>query len=64
MSLPLSNQRGCFGANRTNGQPLNLDNIVRRVILPALSPCVICGELESEHPPGGHTFERDKALSM
>ena len=48
-----------------NGKPLNLDNTVRRVILPALSPCAICGEQESEHlPDDGHTFERDKALPM
>ncbi len=48
-----------------NGQPLNLDNIVRRVILPALSPCAICREQESEHnPTTGHAFERDKNLPL
>jgi integrase len=47
-----------------NGQPLNLDNIVRRVILPALSSCVVCKQQESEHPPDGHAFQRDKALPM
>ena len=45
-----------------NGQPLNLDNIARRVIMPALSPCAICREQESEHLPDGHAFQRDKAL--
>ena len=47
-----------------NGQPLNLDNIARRIILPALSPCAICTQQESEHLPDGHTFQRDKALPM
>jgi integrase len=47
-----------------NGQPSNLDNIARRVIIPALSPCAICREQESEHAADGHTFQRDKALPM
>jgi integrase len=47
-----------------NGQPLNLDNIVRRVIMPAISPCAICRQQESEHLPDGHTFQRDKALPL
>lgn len=45
-----------------NGQPLNLDNIARRVIMPALSPCAGCHEQESEHKPDGHAYQRDKAL--
>jgi integrase len=45
-----------------NGQPLNLDNVARRVIVPALSPCAVCRKQESEHKPEGHIFERDKAL--
>jgi integrase len=47
-----------------NGQPLNLDNIARRVIVPALSPCVVCREQEDEHKPEGHKFQRDKALPL
>jgi integrase len=48
-----------------NGQPLNLDNIARRVIMPMLSLCAICREQEPEHlPADGHTFERDKALPL
>jgi integrase len=43
---------------------LNLDNIVRRVIMPALSPCAVCQQQESEHLPDGHAFERDKALPL
>jgi len=45
-----------------NGQPLNLDNVARRVIIPALSPCAVCKKQESEHKPEGHLFERDASL--
>jgi integrase len=45
-----------------NGQPLNLDNLVRRVIVPALSPCAVCKKQEEEHKPEGHVYERDKSL--
>src|SRR6267378_8540833 len=47
-----------------NGQPLNLDNIVKRVIMPALSPCAVCKMQEDEHLPDGHAFQRDKALPL
>ena len=47
-----------------NGQPLNLDNLSRRVISPALSPCVICRKQEEEHKPEGHVFQRDKSLPL
>jgi integrase len=45
-----------------NGQPLNLDNLARRVIVPALSPCVVCKKQEDEHKPEGHNFQHDKSL--
>jgi integrase len=45
-----------------NGNPLNLDNLARRVIIPAISRCVVCRKQESEHKPEGHIFERDKSL--
>src|SRR5947207_1933882 len=32
-----------------NGRPLNLDNLVRRVISPALSRCAVCRQPEAEH---------------
>src|SRR6266436_4375776 len=47
-----------------NGQPLNLDNIARRVIMPALSPCAVCKMQEDEHLPDGHSFERDSSLPL
>jgi integrase len=47
-----------------NGQPLNLDNVVRRVIVPALSRCGVCQKQEDEHKPEGHVFERDSSLPL
>jgi len=45
-----------------NGKPLNLDNLARRVIMPALSRCAVCRKSEEEHKPEGHLFERDNSL--
>jgi integrase len=47
-----------------NGKPLNLDNLVRRVIIPALSPCAVWRKQEKEHKPEGHVFERDSSLPL
>src|SRR5260370_750271 len=44
------------------GKPLNLDNLVKRAIVPALSLCVVCKKREDEHKPEGHIFERDNSL--
>ena len=45
-----------------NGKPLNLDNLVRRVIVPALTRCAVCGQAESEHAKDGHTFKLDSTI--
>jgi integrase len=45
-----------------NGKPLNLDNLARRIIIPALSRCAICRKQEDEHKPEGHIFKRDISL--
>ena len=45
-----------------NGKPLNLDNLVRRAIVPALTRCEVCGKPESEHAKDGHEFKFDSAL--
>jgi integrase len=45
-----------------NGQPLNLDNLARRVITPALSRCTVCRKREDEHKADGHMFKRDESL--
>jgi integrase len=45
-----------------NGKPLNLDNLVRRVIAPALSRCTVCRKQEDAHKPEGHIFQLDPTL--
>jgi len=45
-----------------NGKPLNLDNLARRVIIPALEKCSVCGKSEEVHKTDGHEFQRDKSL--
>jgi integrase len=45
-----------------NGQPLNLDNLARRVVIPAIEKCVKCQKPEADHKPEGHMFELDKSL--
>jgi integrase len=45
-----------------NGQPLNLDNLARRVIAPALSRCAVCRQPEAEHKAEGHLFEWDRSF--
>ena len=45
-----------------NKKPLNLDNLARRVIMPALSRCGVCRKSEEEHKPEGHVFKRDETL--
>jgi integrase len=44
------------------GQPLNLDNLARRVIQPRIEKCGICKLSKAEHKPEGHLFERDRTL--
>ena len=45
-----------------NGTPLHLDNLARRVVVPAFVRCAICRKSESEHKPEAHAFERDKTM--
>jgi len=45
-----------------NGKPLNLDNLVRRVIVPALTRCAVCSQPESEHAKDGHAFKLDTSI--
>ena len=45
-----------------NGSPLNLDNLARRVIQPALERCAVCKKPKREHETDGHLFERDKTI--
>jgi integrase len=45
-------------------QPLNLDNLAKRVIQPAIEKCGICKKSKDEHRPEGHLFEQDKNLPV
>lgn len=45
-----------------NGQPLNLDNLSRRVIGPSIESCIRCQKKASDHKPEGHMFELDKTI--
>jgi|SRR5215472_10447515 len=45
-----------------NGNPLNLDNLVRRAIVPALTRCEVCGKPESEHAKAEHEFKLDTSV--
>jgi integrase len=44
------------------GKPLNLDNLVNRAIVPALSRCAICKKQEDVHKSEGHVYQRDNSL--
>ncbi|HEV3482279.1 MAG TPA: tyrosine-type recombinase/integrase [Candidatus Acidoferrales bacterium] len=45
-----------------NSQPLNLDNLARRVIGPSIERCKKCGKMESEHLPESHMYELDRTI--
>ena len=45
-----------------NGSPLNLDNLARRIIIPALERCEFCEQAKSEHETDDHQFVRDNAF--
>jgi integrase len=45
-----------------NGKPLNLDNLARREIIPAIEKCVKCRQSRADHKPEAHMFELDKTV--
>lgn len=45
-----------------NGKPLNLDSLVRREIVPALTRCGICATAESGHSKSEHEFKLDTSM--
>lgn len=45
-----------------NGKPLNLDNLVRHEIGPALTRCAVCAKREDEHAKADHEFKLDKSI--
>jgi integrase len=46
----------------SNGAPLNLDNLVRRTIIPALQRCRVCLKAKADHDAKDHEFELDKTV--
>jgi integrase len=42
------------------GQPINLDNMAKREIVPALEKCSVCQVLKADHKTDGHAFEQDQ----
>jgi len=44
------------------GKPLNMNNLLRRVILPALTRCESCHKREAEHRHAHHQFVRDSRI--
>jgi len=45
-----------------SGKPMILDNLSKRVVIPALKRCAICSEQESEHDEADHEFKLDESL--
>jgi formylmethanofuran dehydrogenase subunit E len=39
-----------------------LDNLSKRVVIPALKRCSVCGEQESEHDEADHEFKLDESV--
>jgi integrase len=51
-------QSGPIFANRL-GKPLNMNNLLGRVILPALNRCELCRKPQAEHAKTDHQYKRD-----
>ena len=45
-----------------SGKPMILDNLSKRVVIPALQRCSVCGEQESKHEAADHKFELDTSI--
>jgi integrase len=45
-----------------NGKPLNLDNLVRREIVPVLTRCAVCAKRDDEHAKAEHEFKLDTSI--
>jgi len=44
------------------GKPLNLANLAKRVIIPAIEKCKVCRKSKDEHKTDGHLFQLDTTL--
>jgi hypothetical protein len=45
------------------GQPVNLDDMAKRVIVPSIEKCSVCHESKVDHE-ASHIFRRDEPLPM
>jgi integrase len=54
-------ESGVMFANAA-GQPLCLNNLCNRVILPALNRCAVCKKAEDKHTEEDHEYNRDGSL--
>ena len=54
-------QAGPIFAN-TLGKPLNMKNLLGRIILPVLNRCAACHKGKAEHLVSDHKYERDGKL--
>ena len=48
-----------FKSEAKAGTPLNLNNVLNRMILPALNKCEVCGKARLEHAGANHQYQRD-----
>ena len=46
----------------TKGKPLNLNNLLKRIMLPALNRCESCKKCEADHGHADHVFKRDSSI--
>lgn len=44
------------------GKPMSLNNLLKRVVLPALNRCVVCRKSEVDHGEADHPYKRDERL--
>ena len=48
-----------FKSEAKAGTPLNLNNVLNRMILPALNKCEVCGKERMQHAGADHKYKRD-----
>ena len=44
------------------GKPLNMNNLLKRVILPSLNRCAVCLKAEQDHAKANHQYTRDARI--
>ncbi|HVB87405.1 MAG TPA: site-specific integrase [Candidatus Dormibacteraeota bacterium] len=44
------------------GKPLSMNNLLKRVILPALNRCAVCRKAEIDHDGADHPYNRDERI--